>query len=279
MLNILRDNSSKDKVNSITSNKSAPIVNFQEPDTEHIFSNINSEKITETIQQPIYQNQYNQDIQQNIVLIKYDQRDNKFRFKDTSNRLLGCFSVEDVILYISSHFDPKGELSFSGQNIEKIELIKKYICTIKFNNKINHAKLFLHDDTESNFMRDIEMLILFNRDLDVYSNKFYTLLNKVNPIYRDDIREIVDKFMISMIHYSINFISGYKNKTPKLVEYTSNLTYRLMLIIENKINHLELKQDALYDIVNKSILLKKNLEKKVSSLYSGECSVVDSMFN
>lgn len=214
-------------------------------------------------------NNNNTIISNDNILVKYDSKLKKFKFKNNNNVLIGSFSVEDIFKYISGCYDLKGEfLSFIP---DKSNIINKFICTVKFNNKIHYAKLTLLDYSRSEFMGDIEMLMILNKDIDYFfKNVLNNELEKVEKQYREDIRDIIEKFNILIIHYTIKLISQVKSNDKflkgELVNYSIGLTYRLTNLINNKITSLEEKQTKLISLVENSTLLKNNLDNRINNL-------------
>lgn len=210
------------------------------------------------------------------LLVKYDSTLKKFKFKNNNNVLIGSFSVEEIFKYISGCYDLKG--AFLPNISDKSNIINKFICTIKFNNKINYAKLTLLNYSTSEFMGDIEMLMILNKDIDFFfKNSLNNELEKVEKQYREDIRDIIEKFNILIIHYTINLISQVKSNDKflksELVNYSIGLTYRLTNLINNKIMYLEEKQNKLMSLVENSTLLKNNLDNRINNLNLEDDSV------
>jgi hypothetical protein len=203
--------------------------------------------------------------------IKYDAGTKKFILKLGNNKLIGSFSVDDIIMYLISFYDVRNKICKSNISDAKIDLINKYVCKIKFNNKINHAKITLLDYSESGFMGDIEMLMIFNKDLGDVCKKLP--ISDLDESCRMEVKDTVDKFTINIIHYTISLIAQLKQGTVKdsvkseLVNYSIGLTYRLTMLINNKIVSLEEKQNKLYDVIKKSIILKNNLDKRIDEIY------------
>lgn len=214
---------------------------------------------------------YNYDKIDGKIQVFYDKNNYIFYFYDNNNSLLGYFSVQDIVDYLASCW-------IRIDDNDSIQLIKKLIFNVEFNNSNKSYNIIFKPYTQSPFTGNIEVLIKLLNGINKYKiNEFGLFINSIeSKSSKEKITNIFEQFIFLLLNHIANIINILLEKTDKDESYTS-LKYQLLnynQYINSKINDFirtEIdkqinRNDKIYQSIMKISKIKNKLLSKINYL-------------
>lgn len=183
------------------------------------------------------------------------------------NISIGLFSVSNVALYIISKITSKKLISSKVTQTIETYLVKCH------NNGTKYIDIHLKHPDKSPFMNNINMVILFNNNIDNYRKHILDdYLMKINVAHKSKIKKNIDNFICVMLSYTMQLIStisksiksfnNENNLKCQLMRYSINTMYKISQYVHNQLGELmnlnkEIENSMLVALKLKAIIAKK----------------------
>ncbi|QKF94053.1 hypothetical protein QKU48_gp0595 [Fadolivirus algeromassiliense] len=213
------------------------------------------------------------------LMVSINEELKKISVFDEQNKLIGYFTIEHLIKYLSNIYDIKNQFIKDIDNLlyEKgRELIKTLIFRLQYNKKNKYVDFIFNDYTKSGFMGDIELLIKFNNLLYTYqTNKLQTELSKVDVHNRIKIETTIKKFIFLMLNYTLKLISimseTLKDKDnhelkDKMLNYSISIVYRINIFVQEQLKVIHNQNKNLKELIDNSATVKETINRKITDL-------------
>ena len=208
--------------------------------------------------------------------VQYDNTNNLFHFTDNNNNnKIGSISPLHIIKYVAYVYDVNDQFLNYIKNFKTAKnIIKLFICNVKYDKNTKTANINLLDFNKSPFMGDIEFLLKISSQFDQFIKlKLNHELKFIDVKYRKNIELIIKQFHFKLLNYilalimtiSKNLKSDHKLKTD-LIKFSVWTVYKISQFVQNQISIAMKKSENIDNLLSINNSLRKIIKDKIDNL-------------